>query len=55
MDMDIDVNVGGDSDLSAPDFVSDNQAEREAAESETILPTPSQLNPDMDFSSSIEP
>ena len=49
-DIDIDINSSG-SDVSAPDFIS-NESEREAAssESETILPTPSQLNPEMDFS-----
>lgn len=62
MDMDIDFNgpSGGGSNTPAPDFVDNidmgnegNQAEREAqAGAETILPTPSQLNPDMDFTSS---
>lgn len=47
-DVDIDINGGGGSpDTSAPEFI-----ENETSESspETVLPTPSQLNPDMDFS-----
>lgn len=54
-DTDIDIDFGGgggggDFDLGE---MGNNQAERESGGAETILPTPSQLNPDMDFTDSV--